>query len=133
MLVAESLASFLAAGLLRIRVEEAVSSKVHQRTRPLGRMVVHASQLERSLENFNEELGRKVAMTLAKYDGQSVRPLRKRLDWLEKPLVVRAWLRCGQAWTWLYSGRAWARLKVKLFVRLPPPVPEEPKADGGVA
>jgi hypothetical protein len=88
-------------------------------------MVVHASQLERTLENFNLEMGNKVALSIAGYDRQSIKPLRARLEWLEKPLVVRAWLRCGQGWTWVHSGRAWAQLKVK-FEKLPPPVPDVP-------
>jgi len=75
-------------------------------------------------------MGQKVAYSITQYDRLKVKPMRDRLDWLEKPLVVRAWLRCRQVWTWLYTGRAWAWLKLKLGPRLPPPVPEEPKADG---
>jgi len=78
-----------------------VTTKIHQRTRPRSRIQVHVGQLERTLEQFNEELGRKTAMSIALYDGRSVKPLRQRLDWLEKPLVVRAWLRTVQGVKWL--------------------------------
>lgn len=102
-----------------------MSNKLHQRTKPRERLTVRVGPLERTLENLMAEVGQKVAMTLARYDQQSVKPLRARLDWLEKPLVVRAWLRCGQAWAWLRSGkgRAWVRARV---TPTPVPVPETP-------
>ena len=103
-----------------------MTSKVHQRTKPPGRMNVRVDGLMRTLESFNGELGQRIVSTMAQYDRQRVVPLARRLAWLEKPLVVRAWLRCGQAWMWLYSGRALAQLKAK-FAKLPPPVPETPK------
>jgi len=102
-----------------------VSSKHPQRDRKRSRLTVRVGPFERTLENMNQEMGQKVAYAITQYDRLKVKPMRDRLDWLEKLLVVRVWLRCRQAWTWLYSGRAWARLKLK-FNPPPPPIPEEP-------
>jgi hypothetical protein len=98
-----------------------VTTKFHQKTKPLGRENVRVAGLMRSLEAFNEEVGKKTALSMAEYDRKRIEPLVRRLVWLEKPLVARAWVRCGEAWERLVSGRTWARLKVK-FAKLPPPV-----------
>ena len=99
-----------------------MTTKFHQKTKPGGRENVRVAGLMRTLEAFNDEIGQKTAFAITEYDRRRVRPLEQRVDWLEKPLVVRAWIRCGRAWAGLVSGRAWARVKVKLFGRLPPPV-----------
>jgi hypothetical protein len=61
-----------------------------------------------------------VALTLATYDAQSVRPLRKRLEWLEAPLWKRAIVVTKRWWNtrlvpWLRRAKAVRR-----------PVPPEP-------
>jgi len=77
-----------------------VSSKRHpQAGVKRNRLTVRVGPMERTLTTFRDEIGQKVALSIVGYDGQSVRPLRKRLDWLETPLWKRAWIVTKRWWT----------------------------------
>ena len=112
-----------------------MTTKHPQRGKPRKRLTVRVGPLERTLENLMAEIGQKTALLLVRYDQQSVKPLRIRLDWLEKPLAVRAWLRCGQAWKWLRSGkgRAWLKARAKPNLVSVPETPVAPQSPAPAA
>ena len=94
-----------------------MSSKPHGRKQPRSRIPVRVGGLEATLTTFRAELlneiGMKTAVLLERYDQLKAAPLRARLDWLEKPLWRRVWIRLGRGWTWLRSGEARKWLKAK--------------------
>ena len=59
---------------------------------PRSRIPVRVGALEATLEHFNKEMSVKVALSLQKYDQLHVAPLRRRVQWLETPLIVRAYV-----------------------------------------
>ncbi len=56
--------------------------------KPASQRTVRANQLDRSLEQFNAEIGEKVALLLQKYHLQYVEP---RFQRLETPWYRRLW------------------------------------------
>jgi len=67
--------------------------KPHNRPSKRSRIPVRVGGLERTLENFNAELGQKTAMSIAEYDQRYAAPLRARVAWLELSLWARFWMR----------------------------------------
>lgn len=99
-----------------------MSAKRPRHTLDRNRLVVRAGPLEQKLAELNDEMGQRVALLFDEYNQKVLLkvllPLIDRLDWLEKPLVVRAWIHCAQAWTWIRSGKGRVWLKARL-VRTP--------------
>jgi hypothetical protein len=79
---------------------------------------VRAGQLDRTLEQFNAEIGVKVAETLHRYHEQHVEP---RLAALEAPFWRRWWRKIKAALEWLRP------VKESDFAPEPEPVEAEPE------
>ncbi len=61
--------------------------------------------LERTLEQFNAEMGQKVAQTLHTYHLDHVTPLEARVAWLELPWYKKLWDYGHRWWTWLWARK----------------------------
>jgi len=94
----------------------------HHQTKNDPRQNVRIGGLERTLHNFNVEMGQKVATVLSRYHRDNVVPLLARVEWLEKPLWLRFYLRSRQLGStvlpWLRS-----KLAKKAPAPMEPPAP----------
>ena len=84
-----------------------MSNKPARITQPRARRNVRVGALERTMEDFNSEMGQKVMLSFQKYHDEYIEP---RLSWLETPWYQKLWIRTKGVAT-----RAWGRVKAEFF------------------
>lgn len=76
---------------------------------PDPRATVRAGKLDKTLEQFNEEMGGKVAQSIMTYHNRYVAPLERRIAWLELPWYRKLWL---NAVATVEYARIWVKTKL---------------------